>query len=92
MALLHYSMYLIEYKKKTLLMYIGIIFSAVSNLVQFFSHCSKRFCKESRPCVFLFFLLGMNSISRGARFTEPTRENKDALIRNIRGERKSLLL
>ncbi len=27
----------------------------------------------------------MNSISPGARFTEPTRENKDALIRNIRG-------
>lgn len=34
-----------------------------------------------------FFHLGMNSISPGARFTEPTRENKDALIRNIRGEK-----
>lgn len=29
----------------------------------------------------------MNSVSRRARFTEPTRENKDVLIRNIRGER-----
>lgn len=34
-----------------------------------------------------FFHLGMNLISPGARFTEPTRENKDALIRNIRGKK-----
>lgn len=33
------------------------------------------------------FHLGMNSVSRRAWFTEPTRENKDVLIRNIRGER-----
>lgn len=50
------------------------------------SWCSKELCKEWRPCV-VFFHLGMNSISPGARFTEPTRENKDALIRNIRGEK-----
>lgn len=33
------------------------------------------------PC----FHLSMNSISLGARFTEPARGNKDVLIRNIRG-------
>lgn len=42
-------------------------------------------CKEGRPpCYFLFHLF-MNSISPRARFTEPTRGNKDVLIRNIRG-------
>lgn len=36
--------------------------------------------------LFSFYLI-MNSISLRARFTEATWENKDALIRNIRGDK-----
>lgn len=43
------------------------------------------FCKEGRPPCYFLFHLSMNSISLRARFTEPTRGNKDVLIRNIRG-------
>lgn len=55
----------------------------------FFSplHSQRVLCEEGRPRVIFLFHLGMNSISQRARFTEPTRENKDVLIRNIRGEK-----
>lgn len=57
------------------------------NLLPLLSSCSKELCKEWRPCCFLSSRYSMNSISLGARFTEPTRENKDALIKNNRGEK-----
>lgn len=44
-------------------------------------------CKDEDALCYFSFHLGMNSVSRRARFTEPTRENKDVLIRNIRRER-----
>lgn len=43
--------------------------------------------KGGEAVQYFLFHLGMNSISLRARFTEPTRENKDVLIRNIRGEK-----
>ena len=65
-----------------------LFFAAADWLFHFCLSVQKNYTSSGvGPVLFFVFHLGMNSISPGARFTEPTRENKDALIRNIRGEK-----
>lgn len=60
-------------------------FGRVLSLIQSFKRPPR--CKDGDALCYFSFHVGMNSVSCRARFTEPTRENKDVLIRNIRRAR-----
>lgn len=60
-------------------------FACLLSLILSFKHPHQ--CKDGDALCYFSFHLAMNPVSRRARFTEPTRENKDVLIRNIRRER-----
>ena len=70
-------------------------FLLVLNIASFFFfpvEKKRNYARKGGPVLCFFYHLGMNSISPGPRFTEPTRENKDALIRNIRREKVSAVV